>query len=217
MKRALDEYMETKILELANEQTLDSDNLINNAMHRFVGGGDGTSFPTNALVIEDFAYAKLALKKAAVPMSGLIAVVSPETEYNLNLTANIVDISNNPMWDGIVTTGMGDATGMRFIRNIYGFDVYVSDYLATNAANEAALTERDGTAVADTAGMVSNIFMSIANDDVKPFIGAMGRTPQMKSWRDEDIETEYHQLTNSFGLGLIRPESMVTVLSSTAV
>jgi len=217
MKRALDEYMETKILELGNAQTLNNDNIINNAKHRFVGGGDGSAFPTNALVIEDFAYAKLALKKAAVPMSGLVAVVSPETEYNLNLTSNIVDISNNPMWEGVVTSGLMDGTGMRFIRNIYGFDVFVSDYLATNSADEAALTTRDGTAVGDTSGMISNIFMSVANDDVKPFIGAMGRTPQLKSWRDEDIETEYHQLTNSFGLGLIRPESMVTCLSSTAI
>ncbi len=217
MKRALDEYMETKILELANAHTLNDDNVIFTGKHRLVGGGDGVSATLNALTLEDFAYAKYALKKAAVPMSGLIAVVTPETEYQLNLLTNLVNVSNNPHFEGIVNTGFGDMTGMRFLKNIYGFDVFVSDYLATNDTDEAVLTTSDGTAVASTAGYKSNIFMSVADTDVKPFIGAMGRTPTIKSWRDEDIETEYHQLTNSFGLGLIRPESMVTILSSAAI
>lgn len=210
MKRAYDEYLETQILALANQQTLDATNLINGAAHRFVGGGDGVSTPADGLTLEDFAYAKYALKKANVPMTGLIAVVDPATEYNLNIKSNIVEISNNPMWEGIVTTGLLDGTGMRFIRNIYGFDVYVSEYLTTNDTDESNLTKANGSAAGgSTVGSVSNIFMSIADNDVKPFIGANGRTPRITSWRDEDIETEYHQLTGSFGLGLIRPESMV--------
>lgn len=217
MKRALDVYMEGQIMKLGNDQTLNNANAINGVAHRLVASGDGTSAPTNALTVQDFAFAKLALKKANVPMTGLIAVVSPETEFTFNLTSNIVDISNNPRWEGIVETGLLDTTGIRFIRNIYGFDVYVSDYLATNAADEAALTTWDGSAVGSTAGYTSNMFFSVADDMVKPFIGAWGRTPRIVSFRDEALETESHQLTASFGLGMYRPESLVTILSSTAL
>lgn len=216
MQRALGEYTETEIMKLANDQTNNDANTINAAMHRIVGSGDGTSLPTNALSIEDFAYAKYSLRKAGAPMTGLVAVVGPETEYLLNKTANIVDISNNPRWEGIVETGLGDTTGMRFIRNIYGFDVYVSDFLAKTDGDEAALTTADGTAVSSTDGYMANMFFSL-DGDAQPFIGAWGRSPRLVSWRDDDIETEYHQLTASFGLGLYRPESLVTVLSSTDV
>lgn len=214
MKRALDEDMETRILALANDQTNNDANLIHGAKHRFVGGGDGSTLPTNALTLEDFSYAKYALRKANVPMTGLVCVVGPEQEHILNTLSNIVSVSDNPMWEGIVTSGMMDTTGIRFIRNIYGFDVYVSDRLALTAADEAALTTYDDTAVGSTAGYQSNIFFSMANDMTKPFVGAWGRTPRMVSWRDEDIETEYHQLTASYGLGLYRPESLVTVLTN---
>ena len=217
MARAMDVYLETKIMELANEQTSDDLNTINGAYHRLVGSGDGTTLPTNALTPEDFAYAKYSLKKANVPMTGLIAVVSPETEFHLSTLSNITDISYNPRWEGIIETGLLDMTGIRFIRNIYGFDIYVSEYLDTTAADEANLTTYDGTAVGDSSGYAQNMFFSVADDMVKPFVGAWGRTPQIKSWRDEDIETEFHQLTASFGLGLYRPESLVTILSPASI
>jgi len=61
------------------------------------------------------------------------------------------------------------------------------------------------------------MFFTIAEDDAKPFIGAWRRSPSIKSWRDEDIETEYHQLSARFGLNLYRPESLVTIASSTTL
>ena len=214
MKRALDEYRETAILKLANDQDLDNANTINSAKHRFVGGGQGTDFPQGALTLEDFSYARFALQKANVPMSGLVAVVGPEQEHIINTMTNIVNVSNNPMWEGIITTGMGDMTGTRFLRNIYGFDVYVSNRLATTATDEATLTTFNDTAVADTSGYQANMFFSMASDMSKPFIGAVGRPLRMKSWRDEDIETEYHYATESFGYGLYRDEALVVVLTN---
>lgn len=216
MKRALDEDMETRILALANDQTANSANLINGAKHRFVGGGDGTSLPTNALTLEDFSYAKYAAQKANLPMTGLVAVVGPEQEHIINTLTNIVNVSNNPMWEGMITTGMMDMTGTRFIKNIYGWDIYVSDRLSKTTADEAALTTFDDTAVSDSTGYQQNLFFSMASDMHKPFVGAWGRTPRMVSWRDEGTETEYHQLTASYGLGLYRPESLIVVLTNPA-
>lgn len=217
MKRAMDVYLETKIMELGNEQTLNDSNVINTAKHRFVGAGDGSAVPTNQLTPEDFAYAKYALKKANVPMTGMVAVVSPESEFYLSTLSNLTDISYNPRWEGIVETGLLDTTGIRFIRNIYGFDVYVSEYLAENDGDEDELTTYNGDSVASTDGYSTNMFFSIADDMVKPFVGAWGRTPRMVSWRDEDIETEYHQLTGSFGLGMYRPESLVSILTPNTI
>jgi len=216
MKRAMDVYLETKIMELGNRQEIADGNTINGANHRVVASGDGTNVPTGALSLEDFAYAKYALKKANVPMTGLVAVVSPETEFHLNTLSNLVDVSNNPRWEGIIETGLGDNTGIRFLRNIYGFDVYVSEYLTQSEEDEdAGLVMWNGDSFgSDTTGMNVNMFFSVGDEDVKPFVGAWGRTPRIESWRQHDVETEYHQLTGSFGLGLYRPESLVTILSS---
>jgi hypothetical protein len=135
--RAIAEKLETDILDLAGagttggRQTVDDDNTINGADHRFVGSGTNETF-----AVADAAKALYGLKKANVPSTGLIAIVDPSVEYALNTLTNIVNMSNNPRWEGIVETGIG--SGMRFIRNIFGFDFYVSNYLAD------AGTERDG-------------------------------------------------------------------------
>jgi len=215
MQRAHDVYKETEIFKLANDQTSNDANVINTTKHRFVASGDGTSAPADSLTLQDFAYAGLSLDKAQAPRQGRIAVVDPITAFNLSVKTNLVDVSNNPQWQGIIETGLLDGTGLRFIRSIYGFDVYVSDYLDVLTADEAALVTYNGTApgTADITGFTSNVFMSVGGEST-PFIGAMGRAPRMVSWRDEDIETEFHQLTQSFGFGLYRPENLVTIHSS---
>lgn len=215
MKRAHDVYMETEFLKTINSgQTANDANAINGGKHRIVGSGDGTSAPADSLTLSDFSYAGYALNKAAAPVMGRIAVVDAITAHNLNVKANIVDVSNNPMWEGIVTSGMLDGTGLRFVRNIYGIDVYVSEFLPTISADEASLTTYDGTApqTGSIADFVCNYVMVIGGDS-SPVIGAMGRQPKLVSWRDEDIETEYHQLTQSFGFGLYRPENAITFLT----
>lgn len=217
MKRAHDVYMETQFLETIRDgQTANDANDINGGKHRFVASGDGTSAPADSLTLSDFSYVGYALNQAAAPVAGRIAVVDPITAHNLNVKANIVDISDNPMWEGLVTQGHLDSTGLRFVRNIYGIDVYVSHFLPTLAADEAALTTYKDAAPqgADISGYRANYFMVIGGDS-SPVIGAMGRNPRLTSWRDEDIETEYHQLTQSYGFGLYRPENAITVFSDT--
>lgn len=215
MNRALNEYIESAIYRLQREQTANDANAINGRMHRLVASGDGTSAPTNALTVQDFAYAKLALDKAKAPQTNRIAIVSPETEFVLNTNINITDISNNPRWEGIIETGLV-TSGYRFIRNIYGFDVYTSDYLDVTTADEAALTTYGGGVVADSTGMIANQFFVAGGTD-GPFMGAWGRSPAINSWEDPAIETEYHQLSAKFGFGLYRPESLVTILSNNSI
>lgn len=209
MMRAFDVQFETDVLATVNKaggQTLNDGNIINERRHRIAGSGTGRK-----LSLADFAYAKQALKKAHAPMQNLIAVVDPSVEFDLDITSNIVDISNNPQWQGIVETGIG--SGTRFIRNIYGFDVYTSDYLDTYVSGESSLTDYAGNTVAPVAGDKMALFFTAAGD-ASPFIGAFRRNPTVKSWRAEEIGTEYHEMRTRYGLGLYRPESIVSVWHS---
>jgi len=211
MKRALDEYYETQTLKLHRVQTANDANSINGASHRLVASGTSTTLTQN-----DFAYARYALQKAKAPLRGLIAIVDPSVEFNTNINATLNANTDGPRWQG--ADGMPVAgDGHTFLNTIAGFDVYVSDYLDTATAAEAAITDYDGTVTGISVGEKFNMFFTIAEDDAKPFIGAWRRSPSIKSWRDEDIETEYHQLSARFGLNLYRPESLVTIASSTTL
>jgi hypothetical protein len=81
--------------------------------------------------VVDFQKARYALRKANVPLVNLVAIVDPSVEYALATQTNLVNFSNNPRWEGIVRDGL--STGMKFLMNVFGFDVYVSNYLTVNS------------------------------------------------------------------------------------
>jgi hypothetical protein len=205
MKRAFDEYYETQVLKLHRVQTSNDANTINDAAHRLLASGTGGN-----LSQQDFAYARYSLQKAKVPLRGLVCVVDPSFEFNTNINSTLVTAVDAPRWqaqDGAPVAG----DGVRFLNNIFGFDVYVSDYLDEATAAEAALRQYDGTTgTGSSIGDKFAMFFCMGEEDAKPFIGAWRRSPRIVSWRDEDIETEYHQFSARFGLNLYRPESLVT-------
>jgi|TARA_Y100001951_G_scaffold104414_1_gene115931 hypothetical protein len=196
--RAILEAVETKILGLESEQTASNLNNINGAPHRFVASGTNEVF-----TIADFAKARYSLKKANVPDTDLIAIVDPSVEYTINTLSNLTNVSNNPRWEGIVSSGI--ATGMKFIKNVYGFDVYTSNYLAD--ANETV------DSVTTAAGK-ANMFFS-ASSDVLPFVGAWRQMPQVDSEYNKDFQREEYVTTARYGVKLYRPENLVCVLSDT--
>ena len=197
-ERAILARMEADILGLSASQTASDLNLINGAAHRFVGSGTNET-----IAVADFAKAKFALKKANVPDTNLIAIVDPSVEYSINTLTNLTNVSNNHMWEGIVSTGI--ATGMRFVKNIYGFDVYVSNYLAD--ANETI----DGKT---TAAGKANMFFS-ASPDVLPFVGAIRQAPKVDSEYNKDFQRDEYVTTCRYGVKLFRPENLVCVLTDT--
>jgi len=207
MRKALDQSVEGKIFALQSQQVAADLNSINGHAHRWVAGG--TAPVTGAIRVEDFARAKLSLQKANNNLTGLVAIVDATTAYILETLTNLVNVSNNPMWDGIVASGITDSTGLRFVRNVYGFDVYTSNYLTTVGAETI-----DGV-VGD--GYIANQFFSASDSEMLPYMGAWRRMPKVASWRDEDKETEYYQLSARYGLKLYRPENLITVLSNTDI
>lgn len=203
-RRAIEEHVETNIMALSAQQTASNPNTINGADHRFVGTGTNET-----LAVSDFARAMYALKKANVPQTDMIAIVDPSAEYALNTLTNITNVSNNPQWEGVISSGI--ATGMRFIKNIYGFDVYTSNYLAD--ANETIIPTGPGGALTTTAGK-ANMFFSAAGD-VKPFIGAWRQMPTVDSEYNKDFQRDEYVTTARYGTKLYRPENLVCVLSDT--
>lgn len=199
--RALMKAMEIKVLDVGpSAQTATSTNAINNAAHRWVASG------TNEIIVpQDFAKANYALNKANVPVQGRVAIVDPSVEYALETMTNLVNVSNNPRWEGIVADGIGD--GMRFSRSVYGFDVYVSQNLKQLAASETI------SGVTAAAG-VCNLFFSTAQD-VLPFVGVIRQAPKVDSEFNKDLQREEYVTTCRYGYKLFRPENMVVVISDT--
>jgi len=207
--RALEENLVSDIYGLAEAgggiggsgQLVNDDNLINGAAHRFEGTGSN-----DTIAVVNFAKALYALKKANVPDSNLIAIVDPSVEFAFNSLTNLVDFSGaNQRWDNIVEDGIGN--GMRFTKNIYGFDVYVSNYLKRNAQAEAGI----GNITAGNG--VHNILFSAASPDILPFKGAWRQAPEVEGGYNYLKQREEYVTTARYGLKLYRPENLVVILT----
>ena len=133
----------------------------------------------------------------------------PHSASPSHTLAPTLDVTYNPMWDGIISEGV--ATGMRFSRNIYGFDIYVSNYLPEISAAETI----DGATA--SAGAKANIFFSAAAGMEKPFIGAMRQAPKVDGEYNKDFQREEYVTTARWGVKLYREENFITVLTETDV
>ena len=203
MRRALDENMESSVLSLANTQTTNDLNAINGASHRFVASGVSNT----VLALDDFAKAKYALDKAAA-FGARVCIIDPSQEYVFNNLVGAQAFTNNPAFEGIVQTGFSDS-GMRFIRNFFGFDVYVSNFLATPADTTI-------NSISVPASPVSNIFMTTGGD-LTPFVGAYRQMPRVEYERNKDMRRDEYVMNARFGLKLFRPECLVTVISKSTI
>ena len=197
-ERALMERLETDIMALGGQQTVDDGNAINGVDHRMLGSGSG-----GKIGVADFAKALRALKTGKVPQKNLVAIVDPSVEFEMNTLSQLTNVSNNPRWEGIVRDGI--ATGMSFVANIYGFDVYTSNYLKTEAAETIG-----GTTVNNA---ITNMFFS-ADQTVLPFVGAWRQMPNVDTEYNKDYQRTEFVTTARYGLKLYRPENLVTVLTA---
>lgn len=210
--RAIMEHFEATALEKPEAILGASANgqyILNGMKHRYAGGNAGE------IELADFAYALTALKKSNVPATNLIAIVPPETEFVLNSISNLVALDSNPRWEGIVADGIG-GSGMRFVKNVFGFDVYTSNYLPDVTDN--ALPERDGSTTKDfssTAGKPCYFFS--AEQSVLPLVSAWRQMPEVDYKYEQDSQEHKFVTTARYGVKLFRPENMVSVVTSTNV
>lgn len=202
--RALMEAVEVRILSRGPAGQTTSDlNLINTAAHRWVASGTN-----QMLTLNDFIRAQYALIKAQVPLRNLVAIVDPSAAASLQSQTNVVNLlTPSPMWQNVVKDGM--VNGMQFRFNLYGFDVYISNYLPTTATETI-----NGVTV--TTG-VMNQFFSAATGDVCPIIGGFRQMPSLDSKWNMDLQEWQFLTIAEYDFALYRPENMVVVISNTAV
>lgn len=202
MRRAIMAVMEADMLATGpNGQTSANSNTINGAKHRKIGSGTNETF-----AIEDVADALYALKKANVPAVNLVGIVDPSVEAKMNKDPALLNLSNpSPRWDSIVESGI--VSGMRFVRNFMGFDLYTSQNLKVNTASETI----DG--VTASAG-VNNIFFSAASD-LTPILGLVRQPLQVWSDFNKDKQREEYVSTCRYDFALYRPENFFTLVTDT--
>lgn len=187
--RALMERMEADIFLLHKSQTGDA-NTINGVAHRFVCTGDSAT----TMSVKDVAAAKLALDKANVSKNGRFAIVDPYVSYQLLFKDSVIrqDVYGP---NSVIKEGFG---GTKYIGKYMGFDFYESNMLDT--ATNLAMNATTHTA---------NLFCG-----PETFIGAIREMPDIETSRDWSKKRDVYHATMRYGMGLYRPEALVTVLTT---
>ena len=199
--RALQEKFETRFLAVANAgQDQATANTINGFAHRIA------SAETNDISHEHhLADMRLAFDKANVPMQGRVFIADPIVEATLNKKVTITtDVT--PFAADILRSGM--ASGMRFIGQLYGFDIILSNRLPTGSLTDGAETVAVG---------VANIAMCVLDDQTKPVMGAWRRLPRVEGERNKDLRRDEFVVSARYGLGVQRTDTLgVIIVSATA-
>jgi hypothetical protein len=97
---------------------------------------------------------------------------------------------------------------MKFLVNVYGFDVYTSNFLPKGISETIA-----GDSV--TNGVAGVLFS--ATPDALPFMGAVRQAPKVDSEYNKDLQREEYVTTSRYGFKLYRPENLVTILSTESI
>jgi hypothetical protein len=200
--RAIQENFETRFLATANAgQTDAAANLINGFAHRIASAVANDIFSTAHLVSM-----RLAFDKANVPMQGRVFIADPVVEATLN---NLITITNDvtPFASEILRSGM--SAGMRFVGQLYGFDIILSNRLPTG-------TFGDGTET--VTGGVANICMCVLDDQTKPVMAAWRRMPRVEGERNKDLRRDEFVVSARWGVGVQRVDTLgVIITSATAI
>lgn len=208
--RVIRERYETDLLATSNAQTLADPNTINGFDHRWVADSGNT---TGVLDLEDILYLKLAFDKAYIPDEGRILIVDPVVEASINAQVGNQAYINNPQFEGLVTSGF--ATRNKFLRNIFGWDIYVSDRLPRIA--DETINGGPQSASTQITGGVANIAMCVADDQHKPFMGAWRQAPTTDGEFNKDKQRDEYVTTARWGFGLQRAETLGVILTSASL
>lgn len=203
--RAIMEYYEQRVFAVGNAgQTASSLNTINGASHRWVAGGVANGVP--ALTFQDFSKARYALVKANVNLRNPVMVCDPSTAYTLETQANVTNLMTpNGQWQGVTREGL--TSGFKYRFNVYGFDIYESNFLP-NISNETINSVSSGTAG------VANFFFDATPGDTLPWVGAWRQMPTVQSKFDMDLQQWDYATICEFGLGFFREQNFCTVITS---
>ena len=208
--RAIAADLEQKIFALANDaklHTTNDANVYNGMKHRFVAGDAEAGY--GVMTPEDFAYASVALNKVNYH-GAKIAIVPSFQEYKIVSNPRIkASLNYNPKFEGIVREGA--MTGMKFAFNIYGWDVYTSEFLP-HSSGETALTNRDGDKTFATLTNCGEALLFTNVAERRPFRMAWRQMPKFEGeWNMKKQREEYVTVAR-YGLGAGDKENLIVIL-----
>lgn len=207
--RALMKAFEARVFNRANAaQTAANANLVNLFPHRLIASG-----ASGVLTFKDFMYAELALRKANVPMRNLVAIVAPETAFQIQNQTSITGLlSPIPQWGKVSIDGL--VSGFQFKFNVFGWDVYVSNYLPTDITETISGTQ-PGNGTVTTNGQ-TNLFFSAEPGNTLPWIAAFRQMPTVYMEFNKDLQQTELLTICEYGISVFRPENMVIILTNKA-
>lgn len=209
--RAIAADLEQKIFDLVMKDGKVSKKndsvLLNGMQHRFVAGTEEDGW--GVLTPEDFAYASVALNK--VNYHGpRVAIIPSYQEYAIVTNPRIkASLQFNPKFEGIVRDGA--MTGMKFAFNIYGWDVYTSEFLP-KSSGETNLKDREGKQSFSelTNCGVAILFTNI--NDRRPFRMAWRQMPKFEGRWNMAKQREEYVTVARYGLDLGDEANLVTII-----
>lgn len=196
--RAYQEVFESKFLKVCNDAQTDANaNLVNGFPHRIA------SAATNDVVeLDAFIKMRLAFDKANAPAEGRVAILDPVCEATLNRLVTIThDVT--PFGKDILNSGM--SRGMRFVQNLFGWDIILSNRLDKGDFGDGTETVTDG---------VANVFMCVADDQTKPVMMAMRRPIKVEGERNKDRRRDEFVSTSRYGFGVQRVDTLGIYITS---
>lgn len=196
--RAIQEVFETTFLATANSaQTNANPNTINGFPHRI-----SSTETNNVFALSQLIAMRLAFDKANVPAEGRVFICDPVVEATLN---GLVTITHDvtPFGEGILRAGL--SSGMRFVQQLFGFDIILSNRLPRG-------TFSDGTTSVSNA--VANIAMCVTDDQTKPIMVAWRRMPKTEGERNKDRRRDEYVTTCRYGMGPQRVDTLGVIITS---
>lgn len=192
--RSIQEYVETRMLATAANVyngTAGPYNL-NGFAHKIVATGANGVFALSYLI-----RMRLAFDKANVPAEGRVFIADPVVEATLNGLVNITS-QTTPFAAEILANGL--SRGQRFVGNLYGWDILLSNRLPVVAS------ANDGTTT--LANAKANLFMCVADDQTKPLMFAWRRMPKVEGERNKDRARDEFVTRARFGWGVQRMDTL---------
>lgn len=196
--RAIQETFESRFLRRCNTaQTNASANPVNGFAHRIA-----SAEVNNVATLNHFIAMKLAFDKANVPVGGRVAIVDPLLGATLDKLVSIGrDVT--PFASEILANGW--TRDHQFLMNLYGWNIITSNRLATGSFSDGTTTVANG---------VANVFMSVADDNTKPIMGAWRRMPKVEGERNKDLRRDEFVTSSRWGLGAQRVDTLGILITS---
>ena len=202
--RAIQETFESRYLRKCNtSQTNANPNTINGFAHR-IASAVATAGSENTITLDHFIRMKLAFDKANVPMAGRVAIVDPVVAATLDrLTTITHDVT--PFGQKILENGFD--RDHQFLMNLFGWNIITSNRLDKGSFSDGTTTVTNG---------VANIFMSVADDNSKPIMGAWRRMPKVEGERNKDLRRDEFVTSCRWGVGTQRVDTLGIVITDAA-